>query len=185
MNDNNLIETIQYKGHEIKVCYDTNASSPDEWGNDDMFLVYDHRDFAIERDGFDPQDIFYAMGENKPLYKGYFYFPVYAYIHSGVALSLGRSEYPFNDGWDVSFRGFALIKRQKGLSYRRKKAYEIVKSLIEEWNQYLSGDVYGYTSDCGSCWDFYGEEGKQDMIKQAKDEIDYKIERSKKSILTS
>jgi hypothetical protein len=55
-------------------------------------------------------------------------------------------------------KGFTLIKRRKGWTYTEEKAYKVAQSLIEEWNQYLSGDVYGFSSDDldDSCWGFYG-----------------------------
>lgn len=178
----NLIETIEYRGYEIEVCYDTDAESPDLWGNDRVFIVYDHRDFDVRRKGFDPQDIFDHITETKRLfYDGYFVFPLYAYIHSGVSLSLGRSGYPFNCPWDTSYKGFVLVKRCKGWTYTRKKAEELAQSEVEEWNTYLSGDVYGYNSEVGGCWGFYGDEGRKQMIEDAKGEIDYEIEKKRES----
>jgi len=189
----NKRETIKYKGFKIKAYYDENAESPDYWGNDDMFLVYDHRQFCVERKGFDPSDIFERMQEGKKLFSegninfkypnksnvAYWFFPVYAYIHSGVALSLGRT---FNVGayhnrFDVSFKGFALVQRMKDWSYTEDKAYKRAEALVEEWNTYLCGDVYGYQSKCGSYWGFYGDEGYKYMIEEAKSEIDYHIKK--------
>jgi hypothetical protein len=98
------------------------------------------------------------------------------YSHSGCSLSLGRSKYPFNDRWDVSSTGFALVKRQKSCSWKRDKAYSCAESLIKGWNMYLSGDVYRYNSEAGGVCGYYGKEGKEQMIKEAKAEIDYEIE---------
>lgn len=174
------IEVITYRGVDIEVCYDTDPSSPGDWGNDDRFLVYDHRDFSVERKGFDPTDIFEQTSESKKFfYDGYFVFPVFAYIHSGVSLSLGRTSYPFSCRWDTSMEGFALIKQEKG-TYHRESARKAAEGLVEEWNMYLSGDVYGYDSEYGGCWGFYGKEGKKEMIEQAKSEIDYFIQLKQK-----
>jgi len=170
------VETIIYKGIEINTFYDEDCDSPDSWGNTDAFIVYDHRDFYVERKGFDPRTIFEHIQETKRMfYDGYFVFPVYAYIHSGVALSLGKSHYPFIDRWDVSFKGFALVKRQKG-TYTNEKAYTQAEGLIETWNTYLSGQVYGYSSECGSCWGYYGDEGYEQMLEEAKAENDYALQ---------
>ena len=181
-----IIETIQYKGHEIEVFSDEDAESPNDWGNDEIFLVYDHRDFCVKREGFDPDDIFERMQDGKKTYDGYWFFPVYAYIHSGVALSLGSNQflpYPFNDRWNVSFKGFALVKRARGAWWNENKAYEAAEGLIKTWNQYLSGEVYGYTSEVGGCCGFYGDKGMAQMIKEAKDEIDLYINRQIKGHL--
>jgi len=172
------IEKIMYKGRTIETFYDQDADSPDNWGNDEAFIVYDHRDFMIKREGFDPDDIFHAMQDKKHLYEGCWYFPVYAYIHSGVSLSLGRDNYPFTCNWDTSFKGFVLVKRMKGWSWAREKARVIAQSIVDEWNMYLSGDVYGYDSEAGGCWGFYGKEGYKEMILQAKKKIDYDIQKA-------
>lgn len=178
-----IIETIQYKGHDIEVFIDEDVESPNDWGNDEIFLVYDHHQFYVKREGFNPTDIFERMQTGKKTYDGYWFFPVYAYIHSGVALSLGKNYYPFTDRWDVSFRGFVLVKRMKGIWWNQDKAYEAAEGLIETWNQYLGGEVYGYTSEIGGCSGFYGDEGMAQMIEEAKDEIDFYINKQVKEHL--
>lgn len=167
------IETIMYRNYEIAVYYDDSNESPDDWRNDERFLVYDHRQFTVRRDGFDVADIFEVF-QTKNLYDGFFIYPVYAYIHSGVSLSLGRG-YPYNCRFDTSFKGFALIKKQKGTYNRETSAREAAEGLIKSWNTYLSGDVYGYNSAAGSCCGFYGKEGMKQMIEEAKAEIDHDI----------
>lgn len=170
---NDLIKKIQHKGYEIELFYDSDADSPDVWGNEDNFIVYDHRDFTVKRDGFDPSDIFETMQKGKKLFEGFFFFPVYAYIHSGISLSLGRTGV-HSCPWDTSFKGFALIKKGKG-SGTAEKAREIAQAIIDDWNDYLSGNIYGYRSEFGSCWGYYGDEGRDQAIEEAKGEIDYEI----------
>lgn len=178
---NNLIETIEYKGKKIEIFYDQDATSPDEWGNNDNFLVYDHRQFNVERAGYRPREIFDHMNETKKMFfDGYHVFVLYAYIHSGVSLSLGRGGYPFNDRWDVSSTGYVLVKREKG-TWRRAQALKQAQFIVDDWNTYLGGEVYGYNSDSGSCWGFYGPEGLKQMIEEAKNEIDYDLKQVQKS----
>jgi len=178
-------KVINYRGIDIEIISDSAPQSPDEWGNDDCFLVYDHRDFCVQVKGFNPDDIFEHMNETKKqLYDGYWYFPVFAYIHSGVALSLGRGSYPFTCPWDTSFKGFALVKKTKGWTWRRDKAIKVAESIVNEWNDYLSGNVYGYnieeTGD--SCWGFYGDyDAKGGCLDEAKAHIDCHIKAQRKS----
>lgn len=157
-------QDIDYKGYRIKIRQDESCESPDDWGNTDMFLVYDHRQFYVKRDNFNPSDIIdwldikrkldcpvsgdEEQGELEDELKGYFdysdyyIYPVYAYIHSGVSLSLGRSSYPFTCPWDTSMSGFLLVKKEEVASF---EVAEInAESLIETWNDYLSGDVWGF-----------------------------------------
>lgn len=180
MKNNNLIETISYRGCNIEVIYDESSFTPDDNGDDEVFLVYDHRQFCVERKGFEPRDIF---DNGKSMYKGYHVFVCYAYIHSGVALSVGSHNFP-DARWDVSSTGYVLIKKEKGWSWTKEKALKLAEGLVEEWNQYLSGDTYGYnieeTDD--SCWGYCGSDGKEQMIAEAKQNIDYYLEKIEKNL---
>lgn len=170
-------DTILYRGYTINITRDDDATKPDEWDSD-AFIVYDHRDFYVKVDGFEPDDIFQHMQETKKkLYDGHWYFPVFAYIHSGVMLSLGKGSYPFTCPWDTSFKGFALVKRIKGWSWTEEQAREKAQYPVDNWNDYLSGNVYGYeiveTDD--SCWGFYGDPDKSGIIEEAKASVDSSI----------
>ena len=169
----NAIKTINYKGHNIDICYDEEPMSPDEWSNEDCFLVYDHSDFYVEKKGFDPQEIWDHIQETKKwFYDGYYVFPVYAYVHSGVTLSMAKSGYPFTCGWDTSMKGFALVKRTKGWTWTRNEAEKVAKSVVEEWDDYCTGQVYGYSIDDykESCWGYYGDTNY--CIEDAKEAVD-------------
>lgn len=177
-----------YKNHKIVIYQDENYDSPDEWGDDDLFLIFDHRDFCIKRKGFDPAEIF----ENGEKMKGYHVFRCYAYIHSGIALSVGGHSFP-DARWDVSFKGFWLVKRVKGWSWRREVARKIAEGFCETWNQYLSGDVYGFRlfsldengkklEEIDSCWGFYGDEGIEQIIEECKSTIDYQLEKKMETV---
>ena len=169
-------KSIEYHGHTIDIYPDEFNESPDDWGDDERFLVYDHRNFTITRDGFDPKEIFdHIQKKQKAMYKGYFIFTVYAYIHSGVSLSLGRDIKPFTDRWDVSSSGFILIKKAKG-TYTREKSIKDAHSLLNLWNNYLSGNVWGFIiesiKDDNSVWGYYGEPEKSGLLDEAKSCID-------------
>ena len=189
---------LNYKGFRIEIEQSQFNDSPDDWGNDDVFLVYDHRQFCVKRKGFDPDDIFETMKEKEELYCSnyyghhkYYYFPVYAYIHSGVSLSLGRYDFLCPGEhlyWDVSFKGFALIEKNE-YANNSEEAYKLAKSLLNTWNDYLSGNVYDfivYDSDdnnIDSCSGFYGDPETSGLIEQAKDSIDSEVKtRMKKRI---
>ena len=175
-------QTIRYKGYDIEIVQDTDARSPDDWGNDECFLVYDHRDFYVQRDGFDPQDIFNeAWDKGKSTYKGYWAFGVDAYIHGGVVLAIKGSVEAamFPDRrWDVSFRGFALVKRQKD-TYTYKQAIERARKLIESWNTCLSGNVWRWDIDelGEGSGGYYGNPEESGCIAEAKNMIDHHLEK--------
>lgn len=170
------IEQFEHAGLRVQIFPDADAQSPDDWGNDDLFLIANHRQFDVRRSSFD-------CDENTPKdhKKEYNVLPLFAYIHSGVALSLGRAG-QFGDMWDSGQVGWVLVKKNQGFRNIRKAA----QSLIEEWNSYLSGEVYGFvvervtehdedcdedlsTCECDgehvdSCWGFVGD------IKYCRDE---------------
>ena len=137
----------EYKGYYYNIIQDEYVESPDTWENTDLFLVYDHRQFCVERDGFDIDCIISYINPDGYLsfpsyidYSNYYIFPVYAYIHSGVSLSLNS----FSCNWDTSMRGFVLVDKNSFKNITDDKAKEYAEDLITTWNKYLSGEVYVY-----------------------------------------
>lgn len=45
-------DTFQYKGYTIKIHDDENAESPQEWGDENVFLVGFHNEFWVEKAGY-------------------------------------------------------------------------------------------------------------------------------------
>lgn len=126
---------FSHAGYSIKIIQDEDAESPDDQGNTDLFLVTtSNREFEVKRDGFDADAI---HGGELP--EGYDIFPLYAYVHSGIALSVSRSG-QFADRWDSGQIGFVLVSKTGGF----EDSYKAADSLCDEWNQYLRGDVWGY-----------------------------------------
>lgn len=102
-------------------------------------------------------------------------YPVYAYIHGGIALSLGQ----FSDPWDSGLFGFYIVDKAK-LRHEwgvkritkdvRKRIDECVESEIQRLGDYYNGNVYGvcvleradgswkYLDDDEVCWGFFGED---------------------------
>lgn len=91
--------------------------------------------------------------------------PVYGYEHSGLALSAGKDPaYPFTDRFDAGLAGWAVVKKNDALQLQvrteepggvvkyvpandgnwRQAAAQAINAEIQMWNQYESGDVYGY-----------------------------------------
>lgn len=146
---------IYYKGYKIKIRESALGESPDDWEDEGIFLVYDHRQFCIQREGFDPINIHeFLITDESELWEGhryheYWIFPVEAYIHSGVSLSLFTGTKQCR--WDSSVAGYILVKKDllKGSSKHEEdltleKATKYAENLLKTWNQYLSGEVYGF-----------------------------------------
>lgn len=170
------------KGYTARyLVQDNNSQSPDKNEDTEIFLVHYHRQFYIERKDVinenDLKSIFLNEVDEdsraKEIGNKYHILPVFAYIHSGLSLSLGNTNYPFTDEWDTSCCGAILVSKEEWKEL--DKANAIAQSLIEEWNQYLSGDVYGIVKEeydtnkkqinKDSCWGFYGQEYALEELK--------------------
>lgn len=101
----------------------------------------------------------------------FFSTPLFLLDHSGLSLSTTA----FSNKWDSSLVGVAYIFKKDLITNGiisadedvwRKKALEVINEELETYNQYLEGDVYGYTEmeyshgswkESSSCWGFFGD----------------------------
>lgn len=133
--------------YRLEVERDTDPLSPEEWENGDVFLVCDTRYFGTRA----------KAPHNEEEYER---FGVKVYGSSGyLTLRLYDEE-------DAD--GYVYVKRDVGFTDSEAAA----KSMLQEWQQYLDGEVYGYVvwrdEVCSlghthseiveSCWGFYGDE---------------------------
>jgi hypothetical protein len=164
-------ETITYKDRTFEIIQDEDARNPQEDSDTGLFIIAKHDQFYVPAPGEkrinqDP-DV-----EKSPFLKTHWIFPLEAYIHSGVRLAFGNEGNFPDRRWDVSQVGWVFAsKKEWRLSAKARAAAE---SLIETWNQYLSGDVWGYDTGEDSCWGFYGRDY---CIEQAKEAIDAQLKR--------
>lgn len=102
--------------------------------------------------------------------------PLWLYDHSGITMSCGARNYPYNDAWDSGCVGWIIMAKETALKERigccdesnwREKAIAYMESEVALYDQYLTGDVYGYTLlkeedgewvEQDSCWGFYGDD---------------------------
>lgn len=207
-----IAHTEEYKGYKINIYYSEDYDSPNDWGDDNLFLVYSHRQFDVRRQPFKPYEIaeyFNHKNNIEKLLNGrnksdlladeqealieeedylnqyydyeaeYWVSPVEAFIHSGVTLSLFHDKKQCQ--WDSSVSGFIFAKRDEFPT--EESAICVMESLIEEWNQYLSGEVYGFEvikedfcSHCSttteelidSCSGYYGDYKESGCLDEAR-----------------
>ena len=110
--------------------------------------------------------------------KHYLILPLYLYDHSGITMSTGRFSCPWDSGqvgWIYctkaeAIKEFAsewkngeLIKLGKRLTKKaRDLAFKALEQEVATYDQYLTGDVYGFViedsdgNDVDSCWGFFG-----------------------------
>ena len=77
--------------------------------------------------------------------------PVWAYEHSGLTISVGPRGYPYNDQWDSYQIGYAVVTKSDILANWPdaetkwdELAEKVVKDVVDEFDKYLTGDVWGY-----------------------------------------
>jgi hypothetical protein len=162
---------------KLRIEQDTDAMSPSDLEGDGLFLIGSHREFYVLPPGMKRNERFDVKDEIDARKSTHHIFMLEAYIHSGVVLALaGEGNFPDRQ-WDVSLLGAVFASKKEW--YTKAKARKAVESKVKEWNEYLSGDVWGciVEDDEGnhvdSCWGFYGHEyAKQEgqrMLKYAEE----------------
>jgi hypothetical protein len=105
------IETTTVNGFTVEIHQDYDPGSPREWAHG-AELVLNHRSYNLPNDaGIDFRQ-FNSWGEVRVHLLGLgalATIPVYAYIHSGIALRAGES---FSDPWDSGCLGLAYVTQQ-------------------------------------------------------------------------
>lgn len=103
--------------------------------------------------------VFKRVKELSPeVFKNYHVFTLSAYIHSGVRLYLGTGKVC---QWDSGVVGAVLVSKEEFKT--EAKAGKVAEGLLETWNDYLSGNVYGFIVEdkngnhLESCYGFYGD----------------------------
>lgn len=156
-------------GYEARyLVRDEYPERPDQMCDDNsLFLVNYHRDFYMENKIIGKKEVkeWHQTGKlPSAISRNYHIFKLSCLVHSGVWLSLSNSFDCVPGGWDTSHVGLVFVG--KNIAKTRKEALELADSLVKEWNQYLTGDVYGCVRevynknkeqiDVDSCWGFYG-----------------------------
>lgn len=174
----------------IQIFQDDGYFSPEDDGDESLFLTGYHRDFSVDgpRLGRTKTDkgrllvskddcIALAIGKPEAAARGleypeelavkYHFFGLEAYIHSGVRLAFGREGNFPDRQWDVSQVGMIFVSKKEWRT--RPRAKKAAACLIENWNNYLSGNVYGFkvlaepddltdeNIEVDSCWGFSGD----------------------------
>lgn len=123
---------------------------------------------------FNCEDTFDNVKELKPdVFNEYHVFALSAYIHSGVRLYLGTNKVC---QWDSGSVGAVLVSKEEWKE--ESQAVKVAEGLVESWNDYLSGNVYGYIikdengSEVDSCYGYYGDY-KQGALVEARSYINH------------
>jgi hypothetical protein len=158
--------------------------SPEDWLRG---LAGDHVPFSV--DGLSVETLW------KIVERYYLVLPLYLYDHSGITISTGRFSCPWDSGqvgwiyashkeirknWSVKCVRHKVAKhdgtRIKAIDYAR----ELLEGEVKEYDQYLTGQVYGYVvkdkdgEDIDSCLGYFGDPDDY-MLGEARSAVDYHI----------
>ncbi len=183
---NESVKEFKLGTKKLSIYQDMNPEDPRNWDNLGL-MVCSHKRYNLgDKHDFRFGD-YGGWGEAKQAlikkYDAAIILPLYLYDHSGITMKTT----PFSCPWDSGQVGFILISKAKiREEYSVKRITKelldkVEKNLlceVETYDQYLSGDVYGFTlvelSKCNegheheteidSCWGFYGHDFKDNGI---------------------
>ena len=160
------LETHRTETHRLSIYADTDPSSPLDWDNMGTIACWhDRYILGDEQPGGQPSDWLEDFEEENP---DAVILPVFMIDHSGIALSTRD----YGDPWDSGQVGYIYCTDLEGMTTEQVESN--LRSLIETYSQYVSGQVYGFVleekQDCGhweetdSCWGFYGNDWNQNGL---------------------
>ncbi len=166
----------------VKIMHDTDPQSPREWDHYGIMAGF-HSRYDIGDN--DPAALLDGGYLNRKDYTGWDEMhadlrrrgalcirPLFLYDHGGTRISTksfaGRAHHA---SWDSGQIGFIFttrknIEKMQGwkrlTKERRAKIQGYLEAEVEEYDQFMTGDVYGYIIEDGhgnninSCWGYYG-----------------------------
>jgi len=207
------METTAFGDYTIKIDHDDMSESPREWDNLGTMVCW-HRNYNLgdkhdfespiamvhELSGLYEDECSEYLTEEqidrcwKVVHKKYVVLPLYLYDHSGITMNTSG----FSCGWDSGRVGYIYMSHEDirkeyniqrvSLKWRKKIATYLTGE-VETYDQYLTGEVYGFSivkddgeeKDIDSCWGFFGYNDDY-MISEIKSAIKYDITQSPQQI---
>jgi hypothetical protein len=161
------------KKFELEVVQDTDPESPRTWDNLGTMVCFHKRYELGDKTDYRTEDYDSWEELKEGIIKNegeVVILPLYLYDHSGITISTSS----FDCRWDSGQVGFIFVSKYKikkeGID--ETKVEEYLKGEVETYDQYLTGDVWGYkvyeVSTCNkghehkelveSCYGFYGHD---------------------------
>lgn len=107
--------------------------------------------------------------------ENYVWEPVYLYDHSGITMRTT----PFSCPWDSGQIGIIYMDKDTVIrewgdfhDTTKEKAEAVLKAEVEEYDCYISGEVYGYRlldesdQEIDSCWGYYGRQWAEEAARE-------------------
>ena len=198
---------IEYKEYEIKIYMDEYPLNPRKEFDNIGKLVCFHNRYDLG-DKTDLKASSFQGWQHLEKYlidieKAAVILPIYLMDHSGITIRTNTHDFRMADsvGWDWGQIGFIYLDRatilkewgNKILTQKvRQKAIDYLLAEIEQYDDYLTGNVYGYNITkldddeiLEGCGGFYGDYNKSGLLDDAKGCIDCMIAQTEKDKLAN
>jgi hypothetical protein len=183
------VEQFEHAGRKVTISVDPEPSSPRDWDNLGTMVTWHRRyelgdvrwtDYGAQIEGRQLTDPNVALRYLR-LIHGAEIVMLGLIDHSGISMYVGGGPaVGDSQGWDSGTVGFIYVTRETIVREHgadtpesRENARACLVSEVETYDQYLRGDVYGYTVEdeagnvLDSCWGFYGAEYAMDEARAA------------------
>ena len=178
----------------IEIIQENDPESPREWDNLGKMICFHSRYNLGDKHDYRSNDYSGWEEQRKDIEKKEnvcVMLPLYLYDHSGITMNTTG----FSCRWDSGQVGWIVVSKEQvrkeyGVKRINKELIEKVTNILENevkiYDQYLTGDIYGYriskVTECelghehkeevDSCWGFYGED---ECMTEAEGIVDYHI----------
>ena len=180
-----MIDSFKVHKLTVTIHHDEDPESPREWSNLGT-MICTHRRYELGDETYHDGDSWreaiaarFDMPERcfdneerfgEELSKRAIWLPLNLYDHSGISMSTTRG-YPFNCPWDSGQVGIIAVSLEdvrdeyswkRITQERRRRILDYLRQEVATYDEYLTGQVYGYTVEneegetVDSCWGFFG-----------------------------
>lgn len=173
-----VIREENYLNHKIRIYQDDCPTSPREDDNVvDFIFLHSSYQLGDKHNFKTPEEI----NEYLQLPQVAFYCQIFMYDHSGLSFSTE----PFLCPWDSGMIGYAVITEEnKEKLSSKSNLLDIIKVELEQYNQYVNGDVYYFDiidewdNYVDGCAGYYGHDSiEDDILPEARSIIELEVKK--------
>ena len=171
-------ETREYKGYTIKLIQDEFPQNPrEEFDNMGKMVCVDHRNYRLGDEQQSGEEIRELL-ENEEIIS----LPLFLYDHSGITMRTTGFNCPWDSGQiGIIYMTLEQVKKEYGKDKdATERALKYMKGEVEEYDHYLTGNVWGYDIEdrdresIDSCFGFYGDPDSY-MVGECESHIEWHI----------
>jgi len=174
-----MSQTIEYKDYTIVIEQDDHPMNPREEDANLGNMLCRHTRYNLGDDHMADREEVLDILEGRR--KDVVALPLYLYDHGNITMNTTGFSCPWDSGMvGCIYTTYDKIRSWCGVKKVTKNLIEKVKGIlrseVEIYDKYISGDVYGYIikkndEEVDSCWEYYGD----DAEKEAKSHIDHMV----------